>query len=372
MRKKIMSLLVAAFALGAPTVICAQTPQELFRSMKEQITAGAWAEALTTLSRLESAASAPENETIRFRLAGPIAFYRGVCQANLGRSDEAEKCFREFLTLEPNATMDPRAFSSAAARAFESAQKANAAQGVSLAESYRRFHGETESADDPADPRWADGPVKWIMTPDERTRWSTLNDPNERLAFAESFWSARLALSGRDGRSFRQEFERRVAFADRKFGEGETRGSLTDRGMVFVLLGPPLQVAVQRLRGESSNPLDGGASRIGSQDESIAMRSSPAATASRLRSPSAGIKAMTWAKYQDVQNKSASLEDETLETWNYGDQLLPMGAGLRDLDVHYLTKHGTGRRMLQQDPGTVNALSAAAQQGAGKLAASAP
>jgi GWxTD domain-containing protein len=57
------------------------------------------------------------------------------------------------------------------------------------------------------------------------------------VSFVEAFWRAR---AGND--HFRAIFERRVAFADADLGqEGKSgdRGSMTDRGMVFILLGPP-------------------------------------------------------------------------------------------------------------------------------------
>ena len=42
---------------------------------------------------------------------------------------------------------------------------------------------------------------------------------------------------------FREDFEQRVKFADTNFSNGLQPGSMTDRGKVFILLGPPYRVS---------------------------------------------------------------------------------------------------------------------------------
>ena len=58
---------------------------------------------------------------------------------------------------------------------------------------------------------------------------------------------------------FKTGFDRRVAFADANFVQAEgTRGSMTDRGMVFVLLGPPTYVGRKPIRtGDDSSEAAG-------------------------------------------------------------------------------------------------------------------
>ena len=60
-----------------------------------------WAEALKTLNALEVASSQPGNETASQQLAAPLAFYRGVCEANLGHPEKAQVDFEAFLALQP-------------------------------------------------------------------------------------------------------------------------------------------------------------------------------------------------------------------------------------------------------------------------------
>src|SRR4029450_11320931 len=96
------------------------------------------------------------------------------------------------------------------------------------------------NSQDVAGSRWAEGPVPWIMTSAEKSRWDDLAPGADWQEFVDQFWEARNPEPGNPDNVFKTTFERRVAFADAHFlQDEETRGSLTDRGMVFVLLGPP-------------------------------------------------------------------------------------------------------------------------------------
>ena len=78
---------------------------------------------MTTLDRLDSESAKPGNEAARRQLEAPMAFYRGVCEANLGMAEKAQADFELFLTLQPNASMDPSMYSKKAIAAFRAAQK---------------------------------------------------------------------------------------------------------------------------------------------------------------------------------------------------------------------------------------------------------
>ncbi len=235
------------FALSAP----AQTLPELFHKAKAQVKGESWAEALKTLAALEAEAEKPGAERARQQLAAPLVFYRGVCEANLGKADEARMDFAAFLALEPNASMDPSMYSKRAIAAFNAARK-NAAPPVdagdrpSVFQSFQEFKLPRNSGE-PVSESWADGPVRWIMTADERRRWEELTPGAGWQEFVDRFWEARNPQPGNPDNAFKTAFDRRVAFADARFVQAEsTRGSMTDRGMVFVLLGPPTTSAGSR------------------------------------------------------------------------------------------------------------------------------
>ena len=338
-------LLSASLAFG-------QTIPELFGKAKEEIKAEKWAEAAKTLDALEAEANKPGQEAVRKQLEGPLAFYRGVTAANLGETDEAVDSFGAFLKVQPNATIDQNVYSKKAVAAFEKAQKAAAERAPSIAEAYKDFRGETKA--ESVDQYWGDGPVQWIMRPAEKQSWGALTDPNARVAFVEEFWTAREKLPSIDGRTYRQEFERRVAFADGNLAQDpEKRGSLTDRGMVFVLFGAPNWAARKPMRSGDEQDISDGLSTVGSQDAANAQR------AARAGGTTSGRMATKSAQFAGPGKTAMGANTNTVETWHYRRELLPSGVPFQEVDFKFLTKQGYGVGVLQRESNTVTALEAA-------------
>jgi GWxTD domain-containing protein len=86
---------------------------------------------------------------------------------------------------------------------------------------------------------WAAGPVRWLMLPAERDELARLTSDAEVAIFVREFWRRRDPDPAGDGNAARRRFEERVTAADRHYGEGGLRGSLTARGRALVVLGPP-------------------------------------------------------------------------------------------------------------------------------------
>ncbi len=361
MKKRVVltvSVLLGILSSG----VAAQSLSELFGRVKEEVKAGSWADALKTLDALQAEAVKPGNESVQKQLAGPLAFYRGVCSANLGQKDQAVASFTTFLKLQPGATIDAAVYSKKAVGAFEKAQKDLAERAPSLAEAYKEFEPARSAKEtDPADQYWGDGPVRWILTESEKAGWTALADPNARVAFVEEFWTARTALPSADGRTYRQEFERRVAFADAKLAdEAEKRGSLTDRGMVFILLGAPTYAGRKPLRtGEDAND-SAGMSTVGSQD---ADNAEAGLKASGGRSLTSGKLAVQSAKFGSPGRNAVDSDNNRMEVWHYRRELLPAGVPYHQVDFQFLTKKGYGANVLQRETESVNALAAAKNSG---------
>jgi len=93
---------------------------------------------------------------------------------------------------------------------------------------------------------WPDGPAGLLLTQQERTDYKTITTDDAAQKFIDLFWAKRDPDLNTQVNEFKVDFEARVAAADKVFGEGETRGALTDRGKVLLLLGQPGQ------RGEES------------------------------------------------------------------------------------------------------------------------
>ena len=86
---------------------------------------------------------------------------------------------------------------------------------------------------------WARGPVQFLMTKEEMNTWSSLQKDEDADAFIAAFWARRDATPGTAANEFRDEFDRRVQFADQSFEGPRGRGSLSDMGKILVLFGPP-------------------------------------------------------------------------------------------------------------------------------------
>ncbi len=343
----------------------AQTLPELFQKAKAQVKGEAWHEALKTLDALDAEAAKPGNEGARQQLTGPSAFYRAVCDANLGNIEAAKQEFATFLKLNPNANLDPSMYSKKALAAFEEARKASAPEddvpaidgSTSLFTKYQEFKPPANISEPPGE-KWGGGPVQWIMTAEEKRTWASLSSASERAEFVQKFWASRNPKPGSEDNVFETTFERRVAFADMYFPQDEKqRGSLTDRGMVFVLLGPPTYVGRKPIRtGEDASEAEG-MSTVGSLDAQNAQ----AALGAGGAKPSSAKRAVTSDQFAGPGTKAIDSNSNWREVWHYRKELLPKAVPYLQVDMEFITKKGYGKNILQRDHVTITTLEKARQ-----------
>jgi GWxTD domain-containing protein len=86
---------------------------------------------------------------------------------------------------------------------------------------------------------WRRGPEKFLLTNDEEKAWKSLSSDEEVAAFIDLFWARRDPSAGTPRNEFREEFLARVRYSDAAFVEKRMRGAITQRGQVYILLGPP-------------------------------------------------------------------------------------------------------------------------------------
>lgn len=80
-----------------------------------------------------------------------------------------------------------------------------------------------------------------IITETEKDVFLQLKTQKERETFIRLFWKKRDPLLDTEKNEFREEYIERVHYADRNFGfDTPKRGSQTERGYFYLLLGPPL------------------------------------------------------------------------------------------------------------------------------------
>jgi GWxTD domain-containing protein len=358
MKRTVVSIvLAAAFAasLGAQGLV------ELFQKAKGQVKAGSWAPALSTLDALDAESRKPGAESQRAQLEPVLAFYRGVCLASLDKPSEAQSQFELYLATNPNASLDASAYSKKVVRALEDARKGMGSRGEpvaglpSLASSYREFKLNPSASVDPPREDWSEGPVRVLLTSEQKRDWSRLSDPVARSEFVTKFWATRDPKPETPANEFREEFEKRVAFADKFFGQGETRGSLTDRGMVFLLLGPPTYAGRRPIRGGEDSSEASGNSTVTRNDVNSALAQSSNAGKTTTGQQAALVDRMTGPGTSMTDSSAASWR----EVWHYRKELLPPGIPYQQVDLDFITRKGYGENVLQRDPASLTTLEAA-------------
>jgi len=93
---------------------------------------------------------------------------------------------------------------------------------------------------------WGKGPASLLMTKEEKAKWMKVNTDADAKAFVDLFWARRDRTPGTAVNEFQQEFDTRVKYADEKFRFQKTRGSMTDRGKILILLGAPSRMSKAR------------------------------------------------------------------------------------------------------------------------------
>jgi GWxTD domain-containing protein len=182
-----------------------------------------------------SAAALPDPRE-RHDAVAALQFYSALAFHDCRRDEQAALALREFFRVRPDAAkLDRARYDSSFIRLFDEVH----AKAATAATPFDRFYPGFQDAWDPEPEReslalWGRNSAFLILaSPGEREAWGRLRDDDARRHFVEEFWT------GRD----RGEILRRVSFANRAFlAPDEERGALTDRGRVFVLLGPPSRI----------------------------------------------------------------------------------------------------------------------------------
>ena len=81
--------------------------------------------------------------------------------------------------------------------------------------------------------------VRYLINKDERTIFLGLADPEDRRAFSEDFWKKRDPDPDTEANEFKIEYFARIDGANFLFKEGTTPGWMSERGRLYITLGPP-------------------------------------------------------------------------------------------------------------------------------------
>ncbi len=357
MKKLGIFVVACVLCAGAMT---AQTVMELFQKAKTQVKLGSCDDALKTLDALDAETAKPGHEAERAQVAPPLAFYRGVCSAAVGKKDDAKAQFVTYLGLVPSASIDSAAYPKKAVAAFEEARKevgAGASSGPSIAASYAAYKRPGIMAPETPGEDWAVGPVRALLSESERREYARLTDPLSRSEFVTKFWAARDPKPETPENEFREEFERRVAYADANFAQDEGRGSLTDRGIVFVLLGPPTFAGRRPIGVGEDTAEASGSFTSGRHDAQIAIAA--AAASSPSGKTMSGSQNATVDRTYGPGSSAADSSQSWREVWHFRRELLPPGVPYQQVDFDFVTRKGYGKNVLQRDAPALNTMDAA-------------
>ncbi len=97
---------------------------------------------------------------------------------------------------------------------------------------------------------WLNEEVVYIITSLERQVFNQLKNDRERDLFIEAFWKQRDPTKGTPENEFKTEHYRRLNYVNKYYGRNTPKpGWMTDRGRVYIILGPPRDT--QRFEGKS-------------------------------------------------------------------------------------------------------------------------
>ena len=83
--------------------------------------------------------------------------------------------------------------------------------------------------------------VAYIIKPEELAAYQKLTTNEEREKFIEQFWERRNPNPGSPHNQFREDYYRRIAYANAHFASS-LPGWKTDRGRIYIMYGPPDEI----------------------------------------------------------------------------------------------------------------------------------
>ena len=105
--------------------------------------------------------------------------------------------------------------------------------------------------------RWLSEEVPYIITDEERSAFKKLTTDDEREQFIEAFWERRNPNPGSPENEFKEEYYRRIAYANEHYSSG-IPGWKTDRGRIYITWGPPDEIDSHPSGGTYQRPPEEG------------------------------------------------------------------------------------------------------------------
>jgi GWxTD domain-containing protein len=288
-------------ALAALQLSAADPAAELARG-RAALNKKDYAHAAEILSGAIPAAEKLASPEERAQALTALNFYAAIAYHAVPDEARAKEHLQAFFKEQPNARIDPKIYGQSFATFFNQVRTTpTTAESVSFESLYPNY--DTITAKPPAPfVGWVATPeYQYLATADEKRTYENAHDDAARAAFIDEFWNRRDPTPGDGKNEFREQVQARIAFADYYFGSADVRGSLTDRGKIFLLLGKPGAIENRRFR-----PSDGELSLQGEYEYGEA----------------------------------------TLEVWKYPRQMLPVAIPTAGVSYLFVTHKRLGDHML--------------------------
>jgi GWxTD domain-containing protein len=337
-----VSLLLVAVSAAADLSL-----PDLFKRGKERFAAADYKGSLADFDMLDAASARTGFEADRKKLLPVITFYRGANLAALGKRDEAKEAFITYLTYAPKAAIASPAFPKTTVDLFEEARKEADGRSVTLAVMYAGFAAPGGWKLAP-DTHWIECPVRYLLTAAQRKEYATFTSDAERATFIEAFWRQLDPTPATDTNEFRNEFERRMAFADANFSTPKRGGRFTEQSTIFAFLGPPNFVglsqatedAIGRLRADGNAPVN-----KMTTNKTLVDPLNP----QKIRDKNE-IHSDFWST---DRRKEDNLETDSTrakrEKWYYRRDRLPKNVKFQEVHFDFISKEGYGTGVLQKE-----------------------
>jgi GWxTD domain-containing protein len=105
--------------------------------------------------------------------------------------------------------------------------------------------------------RWLDEDVRWIITAEEAATFKKLSTNRDRDQFIEQFWQRRDPTPDTEENEYKEEYYRRIAYANEHFG-ARVPGWKTDRGRMYIMYGKPDSIDSHPMGGPYQRPPEEG------------------------------------------------------------------------------------------------------------------
>ena len=298
-------------------------------------------EADSALRRLGELIAAPEFASVRPKVLPAYLFYSAAVAFERKDEARAKESLKQYFTLEPNATLDKSAYPKSFAKFFE-VEKTRVAKDAAASApptgldsiagnalpDYASFVPEASfvPTNDGAE-AWSESPVRWLLTDDDKRGYRGLADDDARRRWVTDFWRRLDPRPETNENEFQAEYYRRVQYCDARFSTESLRGSLSDRGMVFIVMGPPTYASRSVLKN--------------SEDLMTVLENTEVV--------SFGSGHLTRVDRKGASTVPGEADGEA-ESWYYRGERIPKGVPYNEVIFQFFTRKGYGTDVLQKDP----------------------